>query len=590
MDELLDNESVSSNARALDEPACSFWTDSCTECEKPRKKYRKNRGNKKKRKKKENVRIRNGNTEQRDTEEREDAERRVENGVNEETRNGEDHEELKEVEETAGNNAGESNEKGVDKEVLEVEDERADDVEREDNKGGEDSECSNGQKTNSNCEKSDQSWKTEKDGKFEDQIRQKTRKDRERNKRLEVTEDKRKSLDNGKPSSRYEQAVNPEKNGHGTDRSSGLQNASTVTETYDKDLGDEIVTKSHETSASADEQAKDLSIKRPQRKVQTDQKASYANFKTLPHQYKPPRDFKSLSQLTPTNKLENVIGVVTHFTPVSPCKGSDFVMKVYIMDPTFYGSTREVLFFRPDIWKFPEIYCVGDIVRFHRIKAGQYLGDIQLISNKATSCMVFPGLSEEPINLDTARYQADNPTLTMDTVRAAWQLRTWLRLNKDVICPTVVVTLSEISANSYCDTVGKVVLAAETQKPDHPMFLTIYDATTPLLETGEPMEGGGIPELHGSEETEGDYILWDVTDDLPKEKLVRVYLGSKHAKALNELQLTTGQVVLLHSAWAERDSSGHLNLFLSNDGPELNGVTFINPNSKLGEKHEFEGD
>ena len=317
------------------------------------------------------------------------------------------------------------------------------------------------------------------------------------------------------------------------------------------------------------------------------------SFNALKENYKIPHDFKSLSQLAPNYKLECIFGVVTEFQPPSQSKGSDLVMKMFIMDPTCDGLAKEVLLFLPNKWKFPEVYCVGDIVRFHRIKAGCYCGNLQLISNFATSCMVFPGMGDNDVTLEMARHQTDKPSFSDEDICVVGQLRKWVKLNSHIIQPGVLVKIEEVQDQSFYNVVGKVVLAKRCQHQDYPWSITIYDDTRPQPESSQDDGISHQPDnlTNRPDNTtvpEPDHrILWDISKNLAKEKLITVHLSSKHARTVWDLKMKAGNVLLFHHVWAEFDEHAHLNLFMNNDGQRQSTITFVNPHSVLGREYEF---
>lgn len=360
----------------------------------------------------------------------------------------------------------------------------------------------------------------------------------------------------------------------------------------DEDLQDGSRMDSHATSTRVEGSSEDKQVEEQETTSPTDE-GENVSFNALKENYKLPHGFKSLSQLTPNYKLECIFGVVTEFQPPLQSKGSDLVMKMFIMDPTYHKAAREVLLFFPNKWKFPEVYCVGDIVRFHRIKASCYCGNMQLISNFATSCMVFPGMGDDKVTLEMARYQSDKLSFSDDDIRVVEQLRKWVKLNSHVIQPNLLVKIEDIQDKSFHSVVGNVVLAKRCQHQDYPWSITIYDGTRP--QHGSNQDDGISHQLdnvtnqpdHTTVPEPDHRILWDISKNLAKEKLVTVHLDSKHAKTLWDLKMKAGNVLLFHNIWAEFDEHAHLNLFMSNDRQQQSAITFVNPHSALGREYEF---
>ncbi|KAJ1907036.1 hypothetical protein LPJ81_001011 [Coemansia sp. IMI 209127] len=91
----------------------------------------------------------------------------------------------------------------------------------------------------------------------------------------------------------------------------------------------------------------------------------------------------SLSNSAGASPLVSVVAVVVAFEKPAKSQGSDFVMRIRVMDPTMSPSDPPVALtvFKPRIEDMPSVQAPGDIVYFDRVKVTLFRARAQLISN-----------------------------------------------------------------------------------------------------------------------------------------------------------------------------------------------------------------
>ena len=112
--------------------------------------------------------------------------------------------------------------------------------------------------------------------------------------------------------------------------------------------------------------------------------------------------FTELSGLMPTSHLVNLIGVVADLTTPLKSRGSDFYMKIYVVDPSSSNASCEIMWFESMLSAMPNVYRGGEIIICERVKCQQYQGALQLLKNKCTAITVIPR-DDDPDVMKAAR-------------------------------------------------------------------------------------------------------------------------------------------------------------------------------------------
>ena len=104
-----------------------------------------------------------------------------------------------------------------------------------------------------------------------------------------------------------------------------------------------------------------------------------------------PSGFDSLSAIPNRLNAEvSIIGVVTDFLLPSRSRGKDWMCTFSVTGPSLgFNGEQKVRFFRPTEREIPAIQNIGDIVILRKVKVKEWSGMVLLISNAATSWLVF---------------------------------------------------------------------------------------------------------------------------------------------------------------------------------------------------------
>uniref|UniRef100_A0A4W3JYN9 Protection of telomeres protein 1 n=1 Tax=Callorhinchus milii TaxID=7868 RepID=A0A4W3JYN9_CALMI len=162
----------------------------------------------------------------------------------------------------------------------------------------------------------------------------------------------------------------------------------------------------------------------------------------------------------------NVYGVVKFFKQPVPSKGTDFYSTLTLVDPS--AARLHCVLFSGSLDLLPQIYKVGDVVRFHRLKIQCYEGDLQGVNGPGFSALTFDGALEAGVTPRTASKSYQFTSTDRKIVR---ELRSWAKAN--LLAPDTL-RLKDIQQNTkYLDLTCQL-LAKET---DGYLLLQVWDGT-----------------------------------------------------------------------------------------------------------------
>ncbi|KAK1948515.1 Protection of telomeres protein 1 [Phytophthora citrophthora] len=189
--------------------------------------------------------------------------------------------------------------------------------------------------------------------------------------------------------------------------------------------------------------------------------------------------YSSLSELV--DGYADIYGVVINMTLPKKTNGRDLCMTVSVTDETC--PTREkaipINIFYPTIEKMPKITCVGDIIRFHKVKIQRYQDNIQgLCMSKATRHLVLRESTGGKLEQLTS---SDTWTFELSDEKRARQLIKWSRTSmmEDTTlppgCEQAPKLLSELkSVEGFVDLVVRVLYLDDS---DEPVRLIVWDGS-----------------------------------------------------------------------------------------------------------------
>eukprot|EP00062_Callorhinchus_milii_P013408 gi/632961629/ref/XP_007896860.1/ PREDICTED: protection of telomeres protein 1 [Callorhinchus milii] len=164
----------------------------------------------------------------------------------------------------------------------------------------------------------------------------------------------------------------------------------------------------------------------------------------------------------------NVYGVVKFFKQPVPSKGTDFYSTLTLVDPS--AARLHCVLFSGSLDLLPQIYKVGDVVRFHRLKIQCYEGDLQGVNGPGFSALTFDGALEAGVTPRTASKSYQFTSTDRKIVR---ELRSWAKAN--LLAPDTL-RLKDIQQNTKyldltCQLLAKARLEAST------VLLKVWDGT-----------------------------------------------------------------------------------------------------------------
>ncbi|XP_063097374.1 protection of telomeres protein 1 isoform X3 [Cavia porcellus] len=255
---------------------------------------------------------------------------------------------------------------------------------------------------------------------------------------------------------------------------------------------------------------------------------------------------------TPLNQLKggtvvNVYGVVKFFKPPYLSKGTDYCSVVTIVDQTNVKLT--CLLFSGNYEALPQIYKVGDIIRFHRLKIQVYKNEPQGITSSGFASLTFEGTLGAPIIPRTSSKCFHFTTTDSKMVEA---LRVWASTH---ISPSsTLVQLCDVQPMQYFDLTCQ--LLGKAQVDGASFLLKVWDGTrTPfpswrVLIENQVLEGD-LNHLRRLQNLIIDIVVYDnhvqVAKSLKIGSFLRIYsLHTKLQSVSSEIQASLSLEFHLH--------------------------------------------
>ncbi|XP_034277273.1 protection of telomeres protein 1 isoform X1 [Pantherophis guttatus] len=176
---------------------------------------------------------------------------------------------------------------------------------------------------------------------------------------------------------------------------------------------------------------------------------------------------------TPLNHLKNgsvvnLYGAVKFFKPPYLSKGTDYCSVVTIVDQSnvklvcsFFKAVKDAL---------PQIYRIGDIVRFHRIKIREFNRQMQGISGPGFSSLTFDGNVGTPV---IPRTSSKTFSFTDEDRKTVEDLRIWVASNLFSLPP--MKKLCDIQPPMFFEFTGKLIGKAKVDGSSY--LLKVWDGT-----------------------------------------------------------------------------------------------------------------
>ncbi|XP_070802937.1 protection of telomeres protein 1 [Pituophis catenifer annectens] len=176
---------------------------------------------------------------------------------------------------------------------------------------------------------------------------------------------------------------------------------------------------------------------------------------------------------TPLNHLKNgsvvnLYGAVKFFKPPYLSKGTDYCSVVTIVDQSnvklvcsFFKAVKDAL---------PQIYRIGDIVRFHRIKIREFNCQMQGISGPGFSSLTFDGNVGTPV---IPRTSSKTFSFTDEDRKTVEDLRIWVASNLFSLPP--MKKLCDIQPPMFFEFTGKLIGKAKVDGSSY--LLKVWDGT-----------------------------------------------------------------------------------------------------------------
>ncbi|XP_032077583.1 protection of telomeres protein 1 [Thamnophis elegans] len=176
---------------------------------------------------------------------------------------------------------------------------------------------------------------------------------------------------------------------------------------------------------------------------------------------------------TPLNQLKNesvvnLYGAVKFFKPPYLSKGTDYCSMVTIVDQS--NVTLVCSFFKAFKDALPQIYRLGDIVRFHRIKIKEFNHRMQGTSGPGFSSLTFDGNIGAPV---IPRTSSKTFSFTDEDRKTVEDLRIWVASNLLSLPP--MKKLSEIYPPMFFEFTGKLIGKAKVDGSSY--LLKVWDGT-----------------------------------------------------------------------------------------------------------------
>ncbi|XP_033880652.3 protection of telomeres protein 1 [Acipenser ruthenus] len=232
----------------------------------------------------------------------------------------------------------------------------------------------------------------------------------------------------------------------------------------------------------------------------------------------------------PLNELKpgvvvNVYGVVTYYKHPFPTKGTDYCSAVTIMDQS--GRKLSCTLFSDKLEALPQIYKVGDIVRFHRIKTERFQGELKGVTSAGFSALTFDGRVGGPV---IPRTGSKSYHFVEEDQRMLEMLRQWAASR----CSPSEQNLSTVQPKQFFDLTCQLVAKAELVKS---VLLKVWDGTKcshpvwKVLEEEDSLEGNAVL-MHELQNLTVDVQVYDNHIEVAKSLKPGAYLriNNLHAK------------------------------------------------------------
>lgn len=255
---------------------------------------------------------------------------------------------------------------------------------------------------------------------------------------------------------------------------------------------------------------------------------------------------------TPLNQLKggtvvNVYGVVKFFKPPYLSKGTDYCSVVTIVDQTNVKLT--CLLFSGNYETLPQIYKIGDIVRFHRLKIQVYKNEPQGITSSGFASLTFEGTLGAPVVPRTSSKCFHFTAADRKMVEA---LRIWA--SSHISPSSALVQLCDVQPMQYFDLTCQ--LLGKAQVDGASFLLKVWDGTrTPFPSWRVLIEDrvleGDLNHIHRLQNLTVDILVYDnhvqVAKSLKVGSFLRIYsLHTKLQSVSSESQASLSLEFHLH--------------------------------------------
>uniref|UniRef100_A0A670Y9B4 Protection of telomeres protein 1 n=1 Tax=Pseudonaja textilis TaxID=8673 RepID=A0A670Y9B4_PSETE len=164
----------------------------------------------------------------------------------------------------------------------------------------------------------------------------------------------------------------------------------------------------------------------------------------------------------------NLYGAVKFFKPPYLSKGTDFCTVVSIVDQS--NAKLVCSFFKAVKDALPQIYRIGDIVRFHRIKIKEFNHQMQGTSGPGFSSLTFDGNVGSPV---IPRTSSKTFSFTDEDRKTVEDLRIWVASNLFSLPP--MKKLCDIQPSMFFEFTGQLIGKAKLDGSSY--LLKIWDGT-----------------------------------------------------------------------------------------------------------------
>uniref|UniRef100_W5NFW0 Protection of telomeres protein 1 n=1 Tax=Lepisosteus oculatus TaxID=7918 RepID=W5NFW0_LEPOC len=180
---------------------------------------------------------------------------------------------------------------------------------------------------------------------------------------------------------------------------------------------------------------------------------------------KPKYTYVPLNELKP-GEVANVYGIVTFFKQPFQTKGTDYCLVLTITDES--GVKLGCSIFNEKLEALPQIYKIGDIVRFHRIKSLLFNSKLSGMTSLGFSALTFDGRVGTPV---CPRTSSKTYHFGEEDRRIVEKLRQWAA----TIYPNLEISLATVQPKSFFDLTCQLLAKAEISRAC--VLLKVWDGT-----------------------------------------------------------------------------------------------------------------